>query len=53
MSEGLRRLVLERAGADQLRKVAIEEGMVPLWDDGLKKVARGLTTVEELARVVN
>ncbi|HZB70862.1 MAG TPA: ATPase, T2SS/T4P/T4SS family [Acidimicrobiales bacterium] len=52
MSEGLRRLVLERAGADQLRKVAIEEGMVPLWDDGLKKVAHGLTTVEELARVV-
>jgi type IV pilus assembly protein PilB len=52
MSEHLRRLVLERASADAVRTLAIEEGMVPLWNDGLKKVALGLTTVEELARVV-
>jgi type IV pilus assembly protein PilB len=52
MTEPLRRLVLERASADLVRRQAIEDGMVPLWDDGLKKVAAGLTTVEELARVV-
>ena len=52
MTEALRRLVLERASADAVRHQAIEDGMVPLWDDGLKKVAGGLTTVEELARVV-
>ena len=52
MTEHLRRLVLERASADAVRRQAIEDGMVPLWDDGLKKVAQGLTTVEELARVV-
>jgi type IV pilus assembly protein PilB len=52
MTEHLRRLVLERASADAVRRQAIEDGMVPLWDDGLKKVASGLTTVEELARVV-
>ena len=27
-------------------------GMRTLWDDGMAKVAQGLTTVEELARVV-
>ena len=37
---------------DATRHQAIEDGMVPLWQDGLKKVAAGLTTVEELARVV-
>ena len=52
MTEPLRRLVLERAGADAVRRQAVEDGMVPLWQDGLKKVASGLTTVEELARVV-
>jgi type II secretory ATPase GspE/PulE/Tfp pilus assembly ATPase PilB-like protein len=52
MTEPLRRLVLERASADAVRHQAIEDGMVPLWEDGLKKVAAGLTTVEELARVV-
>jgi type IV pilus assembly protein PilB len=52
MSEPLRRLVLERASADLVRSQAVEDGMVPLWEDGLKKVAAGLTTVEELARVV-
>jgi type IV pilus assembly protein PilB len=52
MTEPLRRLVLERASADAVRTQAIEDGMVPLWNDGLRKVAQGLTTVEELARVV-
>jgi type II secretory ATPase GspE/PulE/Tfp pilus assembly ATPase PilB-like protein len=29
----------------------MEEGMRTLWDDGLAKVAAGLTSVEELARI--
>ena len=31
--------------------MAIEEGMRTLWDDGIGKVAAGLTSIEELARV--
>ena len=30
----------------------MEAGMRSLWDDGLAKVAAGLTSVEELARVL-
>jgi type II secretory ATPase GspE/PulE/Tfp pilus assembly ATPase PilB-like protein len=30
----------------------METGMKTLWDDGLQKVASGLTSIEELARVL-
>ncbi|CAN5487146.1 N/A [soil metagenome] len=52
MSEAIGQLVIERAGADRVREQAVAEGMVPLWEDGLRKAAAGLTTMEELARVV-
>jgi type II secretory ATPase GspE/PulE/Tfp pilus assembly ATPase PilB-like protein len=31
----------------------MEEGMASLWDDGLAKVASGLTSLEELSRVLS
>ena len=34
-----------------IERAAIGEGMRTLWDDGLAKVAAGLTSIEELARV--
>ena len=40
-----------RASRDELERVARQEGMGSLWDDGLAKVAEGLTSVDELARV--
>jgi type II secretory ATPase GspE/PulE/Tfp pilus assembly ATPase PilB-like protein len=38
---------------DGLREVALDEGMVGMADDGLSKVMLGITSVEELLRVVN
>jgi type IV pilus assembly protein PilB len=38
------------APEDQLRKTAINEGMVPLRDAGLKKVRQGLTSLEEICK---
>jgi type IV pilus assembly protein PilB len=35
---------------DQLRKVAMQEGMVTLRDAGLQKIREGMTSVEEVAR---
>jgi type IV pilus assembly protein PilB len=52
MSEELDRLVVARASVDDLRRVAIEQGMMDLRSDGLAKVAMGDTTLEEVARVV-
>jgi type IV pilus assembly protein PilB len=51
MSEELESLAASKASREELERAAIEEGMRTLWDDGLAKVASGLTSLEELARV--
>ena len=51
MSENLENLAARNATREELERAAIEEGMRTLWDDGLAKVAAGLTSIEELARV--
>ena len=35
-----------------IERAAFESGMRPLWEDGLAKVREGVTSVEELARVL-
>jgi type IV pilus assembly protein PilB len=52
LSEEMERLVIERRSTEDLVKVAIMEGMIPLKKDGLRKVALGLTSLEEIFRVV-
>jgi len=52
LGEELERLTVERAGGEALGRAARARGMRPLREDGLDKVARGLTTVEEVLRVV-
>jgi type IV pilus assembly protein PilB len=51
MSEELESLAVTKASRDEIERAAIGEGMRTLWDDGLAKVAAGLTSIEELARV--
>lgn len=52
MTEQLERLAVERAPTETLTRVALEEGMQTLRNDGMAKVALGLTTLEEILRVV-
>ncbi len=52
VTDKLRRLISSRATEDQLREAAISSGMVSLGEDGLAKVKSGITTPEELLRVV-
>ena len=42
--------IVHRAGAPEFRKLAREQGMLTMFDDGLAKAAKGITTVEELLR---
>jgi type IV pilus assembly protein PilB len=51
MSETLESLAVQKASREEIERAAISEGMRTLWDDGIAKVAAGLTSVEELARV--
>jgi type IV pilus assembly protein PilB len=48
----VRRLALERRSADELRDVAVQQGMRRLRDDGLEKVRHGVTSIAEIARVL-
>lgn len=51
VTKGIRRLISERADSDVIATAAIEEGMKTMLDDGLEKVASGITTMEEVIRV--
>jgi type IV pilus assembly protein PilB len=52
MSEDLGRLASQHASREDLERAALDMGMKTLWDDGLAKVTSGLTSLEELARVL-
>ncbi len=52
MSEEIERLTVDRASSETIRSVALEQGMIELRADGLIKAAKGLTSIEEIARVV-
>ncbi len=50
LSPKLRDLVLERSSANEIKRTAIEEGMLTLRRDALEKLKRGITTVEEVLK---
>ena len=52
VNDRMRRLIAQRAGEDLIREAAVESGMISLGEDGLGKVKAGITTAEELLRVV-
>ena len=52
MNEDMRRAVIEHADADVLRGIARKHGMDDMYTDGLRKALAGLTTVDEVERVV-
>ena len=52
VSEAIRRLTVERKSADEIGRVAAAEGMKSLREDGIDKVLQGLTSIEEIARVI-
>jgi general secretion pathway protein E len=52
MSDALRRLVLSHADTREFQRVAVEEGMLTLYEHGLLKAFAGITSVEEVSRVV-
>ena len=51
MSEQVESLAVQKASREEIERMAMSEGMRTLWDDGIRKVAAGLTSIEELARV--
>lgn len=52
MSPEIEKLTVERKSSDDIARQAIKEGMKTLRQDGFEKVALGLTSLEEILRVV-
>lgn len=50
ITDELRELILVGASALELRRKAIEEGMITLRGSGLRKITEGVTTIEEVLR---
>ncbi len=50
VTEELRELILVGASSLELRRKAVEEGMLTLRSSGLRKVKEGVTTIEEVVR---
>ncbi len=51
VSKEIRELAIERASADKIRDMAIEQGMRTLQQDGLDKFRAGDTSIQEVARI--
>lgn len=51
VSKEIKRLITEKEDSDVIVKQAVKEGMTTMLDDGLNKVSRGFTTLEEVLRV--
>jgi len=52
VSETIQRLTLERRSAREIKAAAVAEGMVTMRQDGLRKVRQGITSLEEIMRVI-
>ena len=51
MSEPIKRMIVERANILDVKKLALEEGMLTLRRSGLNNIMRGKTSIEEVERV--
>jgi general secretion pathway protein E len=51
MTDSVRRLILRRSDSREIEMAALSEGMRSLYEDGLRKAAEGVTSLEEVLRV--
>ena len=52
VNDEIRKLTIQKSSSDEIKKAAVKNGMVTMLEDGLNKIAAGLTTVEEVLRAV-
>jgi len=51
MNEEIKNMVTIKMSANDIRKRALEQGMTTLYSDGIEKIKKGITTIEEVLRV--
>lgn len=53
ITEEIQSLIVKRATSAEIQKLAVEQGMITLKQDGFLKALQGLTTLEEVNRVAS
>jgi type II secretory ATPase GspE/PulE/Tfp pilus assembly ATPase PilB-like protein len=53
VSAATKELIMKNATSDDLEKQAKSEGMLTMAEDGIFKAAQGVTTIEEVLRVIS
>lgn len=51
VDDNLKYAISERYPLDDIRRISVENGMVPLWDSGRNLVIEGVTSVSELLTI--
>jgi len=51
ISKDIRKLILKKAIASEIKAQAMKEGMTSIFEDGLRKVEAGITSIDEVLRV--
>jgi len=51
ITDKVTKMIIEKQAASQIQKVAVEQGMITMMQDGYQKAVEGITTIEEVLRV--
>ncbi len=53
ITDAVREAIMKQANADVIEKIAVSEGMATMLEDGLNKAIEGITSIEEVLRVMH
>ena len=53
IDDNIRKAIINKADASEIQRLAIKNGMTPMLDDGFQKALAGITTIEEILRVIH
>ncbi|MBI1838958.1 MAG: type II/IV secretion system protein [Candidatus Colwellbacteria bacterium] len=53
MTDDIRKAIMAQKTASEIREIAVGQGMVPILDDGMQKAEEGITSIEEVLRVMH
>jgi len=51
LTDRIREMIIERRPTSEIKRIAVEEGMITLRESGLAKIRLGLTTLKEINKV--
>ena len=52
VTETIKNLIIQRSSSDAIQEQAQKEGMVTMVEDGFVKAVQGITSIEEVLRVI-